>query len=69
MGPAMLGTVRLPAQTVGSNSTPPGTVGVLGSGTLINYSPVVVDYTDGELFFGDGNQARAASQTVPSSKG
>jgi hypothetical protein len=60
MGPAMLGKVQLPEQTVGSNFVPPGTVGVLGSGTLINYSPVVVDYTDGELFLGQGKQAQSA---------
>jgi hypothetical protein len=69
MGPAMLGKVQLPAQTVGSNFTPSGTVGVVGSGTLINYNPVVVDYTDGELFLGRGMQAQPASQTVPSSSG
>ena len=69
MGTAMLGTVQLAAQTVGSNFAPPGTVGVLGSGTLIIYSPVVVDYTDGELFFGHGTQAHSASQTVPSTMG
>ncbi len=56
MGPAMLGVVRLPEQTVGSNFTPPGTVGGIGGGTLINYNPVLVDYTDGELFLGQGNQ-------------
>ena len=61
MGPAMLGKVQLPEQTVGSNFIPPGTVGVLGSGTLINYNTVVVDYTDGELFLGQGNQAQSAS--------
>ena len=57
MGPAMLGKVRLPEQTVGSNFIPSGTVGVLGSGTLINYNPVLVDYTDGELFLGQAEQA------------
>ena len=55
MGPAMLGKVPLPAQTVGSNVIPPGTAGVLGSGTLINYNPVLVDYTDGELFLVQGS--------------
>lgn len=69
MGPAMLGKVQLPPQTVGSNVLPAGTVGVIGSGTLINYSPVLVDYTDGELFLGQGTQAQSASQTVPSSSG
>ena len=61
MGPAMLGKVQLPEQTVGSNFIPPGTVGVLGSGTLINYNPVLVDYTDGELFLGQGTQAPSAA--------
>ncbi len=60
MGPAMLGEVELPKQTVGSNFVPPGTVGGIGSGTLINYNPVVVDYTDGELFLGQGNQSQSA---------
>jgi hypothetical protein len=61
MGPAMLGKVQLPEQTVGSNVIPPGTVGVIGSGTLINYNPVLVDYTDGELFLGQGEQASSAA--------
>jgi len=69
MGPAMLGKVQLPEQTVGSNFIPAGTVGVVGSGTLTNYNPVLVDYTDGELFLGQGKQAQPASQTVPSSSG
>ena len=61
MGPAMLGKVQVPEQTVGSNFIPSGTVGVIGSGTLINYSPVLVDYTDGELFLGQGMQAQSAA--------
>jgi hypothetical protein len=61
MGPATLGTVQLPKQTVGSNFTAAGTVGVLGSGTLINYNPVLVDYTDGELFLGQPEQAQSAA--------
>jgi len=65
MGPAVLGKVRLPQQTVGSNFIPPGTVGVLGSGTLINYNPVLVDYTDGELFLGQGTQAQSAPSERP----
>ena len=65
MGPAMLGKVQLPAQTVGSNFIPPGTVGVIGSGTLINYNPVVVDYTDGALFLGQGEQAQSAGPARP----
>jgi Aspartyl protease len=52
--PAILGAVQLPVQTVGSNLLPPGTVGVLGSATLLNYNPVLVDYTDGELLLGPG---------------
>jgi Aspartyl protease len=59
MGPALLGKVQLPPQTIGSNFIPSGTVGVLGSGTLINYNPVLVDYTDGELFLGHGQPAQS----------
>jgi hypothetical protein len=69
MGPALLGKLQLPAQTVGSNFVPPGTVGVFGSGTLINYNPVLVDYTDGELFLGPGKQAQAAASERPISSG
>jgi len=69
MGPAMLGKVQLPEQTVGSNFIPPGTVGVIGSGTLINYNPVLVDYTDGELFLGQGKQAQSAASERPISSG
>ena len=69
MGPAMLGKVQLPEQTVGSNFIPPGTVGVIGSGTLINYNPVLVDYTDGELFLGQGKQAQSAPSERPISSG
>jgi Aspartyl protease len=69
MGPAMLGKVQLPEQRVGSNFIPPGTVGVLGSGTLINYNPVLVDYTDGELFLGQSKQAQSAPAERPISSG
>ena len=69
MGPAMLGKVQLPEQTVGSNVIPPGTVGVIGSGTLINYNPVLVDYTEGELFLGQGKQAQSAASQRPISSG
>jgi hypothetical protein len=69
MGPAMLGKVQLPGQRVGSNVVPPGTVGGIGSGTLINYSPVLVDYTDGELFLGQGKQAQSAEPAHPISSG
>jgi Aspartyl protease len=65
MGTAMLGRVQLPEQTVGSNFIPSGTVGVLGSGTLINYNPVVVDYTDGELFLGPGQTPPSAASEGP----
>ncbi len=68
LGPAMLGEVPLPEQTVTSSFIPPGTVGVLGSGTLVQYNTVVVDYADGELFLGQGQQAQgsAPAQTIPS---
>jgi hypothetical protein len=68
MGPAMLGKVQLPAQTVGSNITPASTVGGIGSGTLIRYNPVLVDYTDGELFLGPGatSQSAAPERPIPS---
>ena len=69
MGPAMLGKVQLPGQRVGSNVVPPGTVGGIGSGILINYSPVVVDYTDGELFLGQRKQAQSAKPAHPISSG
>jgi Aspartyl protease len=69
MGPAMLGKVQLPEQTVGSNFTPPGTVGGIGSGTLVHYNPVLVDYTDGELFLGQGKQAQALAPAHATSSG
>jgi Aspartyl protease len=69
MGPATLGKVQLPEQTVGSNLTPAGTVGGIGSGTLINYNPVVVDYTDGELFLGQGREAQSAAPEHADSSG
>jgi hypothetical protein len=61
MGPAMLGKVQLPEQTVGSNFVPPGTVGGIGSGTLVNYNPVLIDYTDGELFLGQGKPVQSVA--------
>lgn len=69
MGPAMLGKVRLPPQTVGSNFPPPGTVGVFGSGTLINYNPVLIDYTDGELFLGQAKHPQPAGSERTISSG
>jgi len=69
MGPAMLGEVQIPEQTVGSNFVPPGTVGGIGSGTLINYNPVLIDYTDGELFLGQGGQVQSSASERPISSG
>jgi len=42
----------LAAQTVDSNVLPATIDGLLGTGTLQHYSPVVVDYVDGELLLG-----------------
>jgi hypothetical protein len=42
---------------------------VIGSGTLIHYNPVVVDYTDGELFLGQAKQAQATGPERPISSG
>ena len=69
MRPATLGKAQLPEQTVVSNFTPPGTVGGIGSGTLINYNPVLVDYTDGELFLGQGKQAESPAAEHATSSG
>jgi hypothetical protein len=69
LGPAMLGKVQLLEQTVGSNFIPPGTAGVLGSGTLINYTPVVVDYADGELLLGQVNEVHSTAPGQPVSSG
>ena len=45
-----VGAVSLSSQTIGSTELDdPAEGGLLGSGTLQNYSPVVVDYQDGEL--------------------
>jgi hypothetical protein len=65
LGPATLGKVQLSEQPIGSSFIPPGTVGVLGSGTLIRYNPVLVDYTDGELFLGPGATPQSASPEPP----
>ena len=69
LGPAMLGHVQLSAQTVTSNVFPFGTVGVIGSGTLIHHNPVVADYTDGELFLGQNDQAQTAAPRPAISSG
>jgi hypothetical protein len=50
-----VGGVALAPQTVGSSVVPSGVQGLLGSGTLQRYSPVVVDYKDGELLLGRPN--------------
>jgi hypothetical protein len=65
----MLGKVQLPEQTIASNFTAPGIVGGIGSGTLINYNPVLVDYTDGELFLGQGEQAQSPAPEHATSSG
>jgi hypothetical protein len=44
-----LAGLALRPQSVASNVLPPGVDGLLGSGTLQKYSPIVVDFTDGEL--------------------
>ena len=62
-------TKRASAVSAGSNFIPPGTVGVLGSGTLMNYNPVLVDYTDGELFLGQRTQAPSDAPERPISSG
>jgi hypothetical protein len=69
MGPAVLGKVQLPEQTIASNFTAPGIVGGIGSGTLINYNLVLVDYTDGELFLGQGKQAQSPAPEHATSSG
>jgi hypothetical protein len=50
-----------------SSFIPTGTVGVIGSETLINYNPVLVDYTDGERFLGQGKRAQSATSEHPTS--
>ena len=44
-----LGTLRLHPASVVSNQLPPGVDGLLGSGTLELYSPVVLDFLDGAI--------------------
>jgi hypothetical protein len=63
MGPAMLGKVQLPEQTIASNFTAPGIVGG------INYTLGLVDYTDGELFLGQGKQAQSPAPEHATSSG
>ena len=47
-----LGDIRLRAASIASNQLPPGVGGLLGSGTLEQYSPVVFDFTDGVILLG-----------------
>ncbi len=42
----------LAPESVNSNALPPGLSGLLGAGTLAHYSPIVVDYRDGDLLMG-----------------
>jgi predicted aspartyl protease len=43
---------QLAPQTVGSNILPMDVAGLLGSATLLRYSPIVLDYRDGDLLLG-----------------
>jgi len=47
-----LGDIRLRPASIASNQLPPGVGGLLGSGTLEQYSPVVFDFTDGAILLG-----------------
>jgi predicted aspartyl protease len=47
-----LGGLRLGPASIASNQLPPGVGGLLGSGTLEQYSPVVFDFTDGAILLG-----------------
>ena len=47
-----LGAFDLAPQSVNGNALPPGLSGLLGAGTLARYSPIVVDYRDGDLLMG-----------------
>jgi hypothetical protein len=47
-----IGDVSLSPQVVGAAPVPSGWDGLLGSGTLQRYSPVVVDFADGSLLLG-----------------
>ena len=49
MIPWHIASVALGSQVVGSNQLPAGIDGLLGSGTLEEHSPVVVDFSDGRL--------------------
>jgi len=47
-----LGSLRLRPASVVSNQLPPGVDGLLGSCTLEQYSPIVLDFTDGAMLLG-----------------
>jgi hypothetical protein len=51
----------LAPQAVYSNPVLPGPMGLLGTGTLLQYSPVVIDYIDGELLLGPLNREAASA--------
>jgi hypothetical protein len=69
MGPAMLGNVHFPEHADRQQLHPPGTVGVVGSGSLINDISVLVDYSDGELFLGHASRLSRPGQHMPSRAG
>ncbi len=50
-----IGEITLNGQPVGSSPLPATLDGLLGSGTLQRYNPIVVDYNDGELLLGSGS--------------
>jgi hypothetical protein len=52
-----VGTIGFSDQVVGNSPLPAGLDGLLGSGTLQHYNPVVVDYADGELLLGPHSTA------------
>jgi hypothetical protein len=47
---------ELAPQIVFSSILSPGVMGLLGAGTLLRYSPVVIDYRDGDLLLGTLNR-------------
>lgn len=69
IGPSALGTLSLAKQTVASNFIAPHLAGVIGSATLRNYSPVLVDYADGELLLGNIKPAQSDTRQQPGSGG
>ena len=53
-----LGTVTLDPATVSSLKVPAGQDGLFGSGTLQQYSPIVIDFARGELLLGPFHPTR-----------